>query len=163
MSFIETERLILRTWMDSDLEALAAIYADPEVTRFLPGGARSREAVREWIDRAIQAQDRDGFSLWPVVRKSDHRLIGMCGFLRRSAESPIEIGFALEAGAWGQGLGEEAARAALDYGRGVLGLREVAALVDPRNRASVRLINRLGMRFDRVQRVGGREVLRYFA
>ena len=160
MSFIETERLILRTWMDSDVAALERLYADEEVSRYLPGGKKTTAQAREWIDRAIEEQDRENFSLWPVVRKDDHRVIGLCG-LHRHDDGHVEIGWAFERGAWGQGFGTEAARAVLAYAHSVLKLKDVSAIVDPRNRASVALVNRLGLRFERVLRIGGREVLRY--
>jgi RimJ/RimL family protein N-acetyltransferase len=163
MSFIETERLIMRTWMHSDLDAAAAIYGDPNVTRYLRGGVRTREQVREWIETTIEMQDREGFSLWPVVRKTDGRVVGICGIFRRPGETGVEIGWAFERAAWGSGYGIEAARAALDYAADVLGMKHVAAIVDKRNRSSISLINRLGMRFDRVVRAAGCEMMRYYS
>jgi len=159
MSYLETDRLILRTWMPSDVDALHELYDDVEVTRYLPGGRRTREQVREWIDAAIEEQDREGFSLWPVVRKDDGRVIGLCGLHRRDGK--VEIGWALKRDAWGAGYGTEAARAVLDYAKTVLRLRGISAIVDPRNRASIAMINRLGLRFDRVFRDRGGDALRY--
>jgi [ribosomal protein S5]-alanine N-acetyltransferase len=163
MSFIETDRLILRTWMLSDLDAAAAIYGDAEVTRYLKGGVRSREQVRAWIEMMIEMQDREGFSLWPVVLKSDSRIIGICGLFRDGEGRGVEIGWAFERASWGAGFGAEAAGAALAYAGGVLNLKRVAALVDKRNGASIAMANRLGLRFDRVVRSAGREMMRYLS
>jgi len=160
MSFIETERLILRTWMHSDVDAAARLLADPDVTRFLPGGVRDRAVAVAWIDAAIEEQDREGFAVWPMILKAGGGVIGWCG-LHRMADGQIEVEWALERAAWGHGYATEAARAVLDYARDNAHVRGIIALVDPRNRASVAVVQRLGLRFDRVVRAYKRELLRY--
>ncbi|HVA27341.1 MAG TPA: GNAT family N-acetyltransferase [Candidatus Baltobacteraceae bacterium] len=160
MSFIETERLIVRTWMHSDIESVAALMADADVMRFIPGGVRAREVAVAWMDRAIEEQDREGFSLWPVVRRSDGRVIGYCG-LHRMPDGAVEIAWIFERAAWGFGYATEAARAVLDYARENTHVRGIVALIDPWNRASIALAGRLGLRFDRLVRAYKRDLLRY--
>jgi len=159
MSFIETERLIVRTWMHSDIEAVAALYADPDVMKYT-GGVRPRKVAAAWMDRAIEEQEREGFSLWPVVRRSDGRVIGYSG-LHRMDEGTVEVAWIFERAAWGSGYATVAARAILDYARDVARLQGIVCLIDPRNRASIALANRLGLRYDRVVRAYKRDLLRY--
>ncbi len=161
MAFIETERLILRTWMPSDAAAVLEIFSDPEATRLLPLSRQPTvESVRAWIDRQMEEQESEGFSLWPVIRKQDSRLIGWCG-LHRVPDGYTEIVWVLQRAAWGRGYASEAARAVARYARDTLRLRNVYALIDPANHASVAVAYGLGMRFDRVVRAYKRDLLRY--
>lgn len=162
MSYIETSRLILRTWLlPADVEPLAAMYGDPEVVSMLPFGVRSVEQTREIIARMVADYEREGLSLWPVVLKSTGALIGTCGLVGSRTDKTAELGFAFGREYWGQGYAFEAARATIDFGLQVLGKREIFALVQPENQRCVRLVNRLGMRFDRVVRAKRRDLLRY--
>jgi RimJ/RimL family protein N-acetyltransferase len=161
MAFIETSRLILRTWMPQDLDAWFAIAIKPEVWRYLHRDAPpSRNDVRTWLERQIEEQDREGFSCWPVVRKDDGALMGRCG-LHRAPEAGIEIAWAFDPSSWGHGYASESAQAALQFAFGALNLPAVCALVDPRNARSIALINRLHMRFTGLVRAYRRDVLRY--
>lgn len=163
MSFIETERLILRTWMPGDDERLLEILSDARIAHYLPMPAKPTiETIRTALERQMEEQDREGFSIWPVVRKEDGRLIGRCG-LHRLPEGYVEIAWMFEPAAWGHGYASEAARAAIDYARRALNVRDLYALIDPGNGRSIALANRLGMRFDRVVRAYKRELLRYKA
>lgn len=161
MAFIETERLILRTWMPNDAPALLEVSSDPEVTRFLPmTSAPTLESMKAWIERQMDEQEREGFSVWPVIRKDDGRLIGRCG-LHRLPEGYVEIAWIFERDAWGHGYATEAARAAIGYARDSLRLPALYALINPGNSASIAVAYRLGMRFDRVIRAYKRDLLRY--
>ncbi|MBV8638091.1 MAG: GNAT family N-acetyltransferase [Candidatus Eremiobacteraeota bacterium] len=161
MAFIETERLILRTWMPSDASALLESSLDREVTRFLPvTRPPTLESSLAWIDRQMDEQEREGFSVWPVIRKEDGRLIGRCG-LHRLPEGYVEVVWVFERDAWGHGFATEAARAAAAYAREPLRLPALYALINPANSASIAVAYRLGMRFDRVVRAYKRDLLRY--
>jgi ribosomal-protein-alanine N-acetyltransferase len=161
MAFIETERLLLRTWMPSDAPALLEISSDPEVTRFLPmSGPPTLEMMQAWIERQMNEQDREGFSVWPVVQKETGRLIGRCG-LHRLPEGYVEVAWIFERAVWGQGYATEAAEAACRYGLDVLKLPQLYALINPANASSIAVAYRLGMRFDRVVRAYKRDLLRY--
>ncbi|MDE2482446.1 MAG: GNAT family N-acetyltransferase [bacterium] len=163
MAFIETERLLLRTWMPSDAAAWLAIAAQPDVARYLPGVAEpTRSDVEAWLARQMEEEEREGFSCWPVVRKADGALVGRCG-LHRMADGDVEIAWAFDRNVWGAGYATEAARAALAFARDERHLARVVALVDPRNARSIGVTHRLGMRFDRVVRAYRRDLLRYIA
>ncbi len=161
MAFIETERLILRTWMPSDAPALHAIRSDADVGRYLAGTPTpSIDDVTQWIQRQMDEQEREGFSLWPVIRKDDGRLIGRAG-LHRMPEGYVEAGWIFARDVWGNGYATEAARASIDYGFNVVRLSHIYALINPDNAPSIAVAYRVGMRFDRVVRAYKRDLLRY--
>lgn len=161
MAFIETERLILRTWMPSDAPALHALRTDPDVGRYLGGPSNpTPDNTTQWIARQMDEQEREGFSLWPVIRKEDGKLIGRAG-LHRLPEGYVEAGWVFAREAWGHGYATEAARASIDYGFNVVHLSRIYALINPANSASIAVAYRLGMRFDRVVRAYKRDLLRY--
>jgi ribosomal-protein-alanine N-acetyltransferase len=165
VSFIETERLLLRTWLPGDLPALAAIYGDPETMRYILSGTKTPEQTRAAMQAMNDANDRDGCSLWPVVVKESSELIGACGLMSTERSDTFELGFVFAPGARGRGYALEAARASIAYGFDALHAARIVALVDPPNARSIVLLRKLGMSFDRVVRMtrGGRgaDVMRY--
>lgn len=160
MAFIETDRLILRTWMPSDAARLHEMLCDPDVTRHLIPRERTLQSTREWIERQSEAEEAYGFSVWPVIRKEDGRLIGRVG-LHRTSAGLVEIAWVFERSAWGCGYATEAAHAVLELAHGPLGIPHVYAHVAFQNVRSIATVYRLGMRFDRVVRAYKRDVLRY--
>lgn len=145
---IETARLLLRPFQAEDLPAYAAIRAKPEVIRHLPGGeARAAEAwtVAERVIALFTAPDRRPLP-WAVVEKSSGLLIGHLG-LRRLDEmdGAVELLYALDSAAWGKGYATEGGRAALDHGFETLKLDRIIGLALPENRASQRVLAKLGM------------------
>jgi [ribosomal protein S5]-alanine N-acetyltransferase len=165
MSYIETERLLLRTWMSLDAAPLAAIYGDPETMQYILSGTKTLEQTREAIAKMIEANERDGCSLWPVVLKANSELIGSCGLMKTDRAGELELGFMFAAAARGHGYAIEAARGVLDYAFHQMHARTVIALVHLFNAPSIALVNKLGMQFDRVVRMKrgnrGADVLRY--
>ena len=149
MSCIETERLLLRTWMSGDAPALAAIYGDPETMKYILSGTKTLEQTRALILQMAEAQERDGCSMWPVVLKESSELIGSCGLMKTERNDVLELGFAFAPQAHGQGYAYEAAQGVLAFGFQQLHAPSIIALVDPFNAPAVTLVNKLGMRFDR--------------
>ena len=140
---IETERLILRGWRDDDLDAYAAMMADPEVTRFISGVSTRHDAWRQmamlighWVLR--------GFGPWAVERKSDRALIGRVGIWHPEGWPGTEIIWTLARAHWGQGYATEAARASLTWGFQNLPLPLLISQIDPENQASQQVAIRLG-------------------
>ena len=87
----------------------------------------------------------EGFCLWPLVYRESQKLIGFCGFDRLWGGEEIEIGYWLAPDYWGEGLATEAAQAVMRYGRERLGLRQIAAVAHPENKASIRVLEKIGM------------------
>ena len=145
---IETERLLLRPWRESDRAPWAAMNADPRVRAFFPG-LLSREASDASMNDLAGRLARDGFTFWAVEEKATGAFAGFTGLTRVDFEAAftpcVEIGWRLAHAFWGRGLAAEAARASLDHGFGPLGLEEIVAFAAAGNLRSRRVMERIGM------------------
>jgi RimJ/RimL family protein N-acetyltransferase len=140
---LETERLILRAWRDDDLDAYAAMVADPETMRFLGGPLARPDAWRSmagmlghWVLR--------GHGMWAVERKGDGALIGRIGVQRPESWPAIEVAWTLGRPYWGQGYATEAAKASLDWGFETLPVPKLVSYIDSENVPSQNVAKRLG-------------------
>ena len=132
---------------ETDAEPMFRVYGDPEVMRFIPGGALSDEvAVRSLLERYANAQLRQGFSSWAVVDRETGQPIGDAGFGIFEPTGEVELGYTLARDRWGQGYATEAARACLVAGLEQLGGPRIVAVVDAENAASLHLPGRIGMK-----------------
>lgn len=152
MLIAKTERLFLRHFHVADLEAMADVFGDAEVMRF-GRGPQPREWVQEWLRKCQEDYyQKWGFGLWAVVRKPDGRVIGFCGLTRFDdvdGKPEIEIGYRLARAFWGCGLATEAVRAARDYAFEILGLPRLVAIIDPQNTASIHVVQKVGLRYEK--------------
>ncbi|WP_068829116.1 GNAT family N-acetyltransferase [Pseudomonas sp. BMS12] len=148
---LSSERLILRPWRDADLDALAAMSADPEVMVHFPA-TLDRVGSAELLGKLTAHQAAHGFTFWCLERQADGRVIGFTGLARVSFAAPfvpaVEIGWRLARPFWGQGYALEAARRALDFAFDDLDLPEVVSFTVPANQRSWGVMQRLGMRRD---------------
>lgn len=146
---IETDRLSLRDWTESDIEPFLRLNTEP-VMRWL-GGVRPRGAMEAAVrERFIPWQETRGFTFWVVERKADGELLGFCGLKIADdkgspVEGELEIGWRLREDAWGRGYAKEAATASLDHAFGPVGAGQVVALTIQGNEPSWGLMERLGM------------------
>jgi RimJ/RimL family protein N-acetyltransferase len=145
---IRTERLLIRSFdPDADCEAMLDVYGDPEVMRYVPGGARPDvEAVKELLDEYANAQRARGFSSWALVERSSGALIGDVGFGIFEPTGDVELGYTLARRYWGRGYATEAAAACLAAGQAQLPAERIIAVVDEANELSLRVAERIGMR-----------------
>jgi RimJ/RimL family protein N-acetyltransferase len=148
---LRTARLVLRDWRDADLDAFAAMCADPAVMEYLrPVADRAASDAIAAQVRAHFAQHDFGF--WMVARADTDDVIGVVGLSHVGFAAPftpaVEIGWRLVPGCWGHGYAREAAAASLDDGFGRLGLGEIVAFTVPTNARSQALMQRLGMTRD---------------
>jgi RimJ/RimL family protein N-acetyltransferase len=145
-----TERLLLRPFRETDLEAWVAMNADPAVTEFL-GGVHSRETSLE-IASAVNAQyAAKGSGFLAIERRSDGAFLGACGLSRTPWFPDTEIGWRLARAYWGHGYASEAAASWLEYGFTTMGLTDVISVTDTPNLRSIAVMRRLGMSFDHQQ------------
>jgi [ribosomal protein S5]-alanine N-acetyltransferase len=161
---LETERLWLCPWETSDIAAARTVFTDPEVMRYINGGVpRSDDEIRESISRQQNHLRSNGFCLWKLLLKPDGRFIGDCGLqpLELDGASEIEIGWRLAKDQWGRGLATEAALVALHHAVEYARLQRVIAIAMPQNRASRRIMEKLGMHFERASSKDGFEVVVY--
>jgi len=161
---LETPRLILRTWTLEDVPAAGLFYGDPEVMRFLGGKALATpEEVREKVAKRIAHQQKHGFSLWAVIEKATGRLIGACGLTHLEDGPEVEVGYHFARDVWGQGFATEAASACMRLGFERLGLARIVGVVDPANLTSKRVLEKIGLVFERPGHHYNHDVLRYVA
>lgn len=146
---------------EMDIDAMFAVYGDPEVMRFIPGGALADEAaVRSLLVAYADAQQRRGFSSWAVVDRASGRVIGDAGFGMFAPTGDVELGYTLARDRWGHGYATEAASACLAAGLAELSAPRIIALVDEENEASLRVPERIGMtRVETIQAHGRAHVL----
>jgi RimJ/RimL family protein N-acetyltransferase len=148
---ITTPRLALRRFVPDDAPFMLALLNDPGWIRFIGDRqVREVEPARAYLgERVIAQYDRLGFGLWLVARKADGEPMGMCGLVKRDSLDDVDIGFALLPLFRGQGYAFEAAEASLAYARDMLALPRVLAIAVPENTDSIRLLEKLGLRFER--------------
>lgn len=158
---LETERLVLRPFAAGDLDALAAIDADPEVPRHLFREPASRARSRARLAAHIAHWAEHGFGLWAVAPKASGALIGDCGLRWLSRLEDVELHYVFARHAWGLGYATEAAAAALEHGFGTVGLERVVAFARADNAASVRVMRKLGMSFERSDNDRGADMVFY--
>jgi len=153
----------MRPFVAADLDALATLYADPLVMRWIgAGGVRDRAQAREGLAEMIDLDRRWGFGPWATLEGSSGRLVGETGLCPLESTGPeIELMYLFERDAWGRGLATEAAQAWLRVAFDVLGLSHVIALAWPANGASRRVMAKVGMRPDGGGRHYGADLVRY--
>ncbi len=148
---IETERLLLRPWRDADRQPFAALNADPEVMRHFPRPLTRAESD-DLADRIASRMAERGWGSFAVEVKGGEPFIGFVGPNVPSYEIPcgpcVEIGWRLARAAWGRGYATEAARAAIDFAFGRLGLDEIVSFTVTANTRSRAVMERLGMTRD---------------
>jgi [ribosomal protein S5]-alanine N-acetyltransferase len=159
---LETERLILDTWQSADWAEFRPIATDVEVMRYITGGVPwSDERIQSFVDRQMELYRTRGFCRWKLMRKPDRNLIGFCGVgLWRDGLEP-EIGWWLARPYWGYGLATEAARLALRDAFDRVRLERIVSIAMPGNKASTRIMEKLGLEFECEFESDGIRLVRY--
>ncbi len=148
-AIIETPRLILREFIPTDVKALAKILAKPEVMRFSPTGAISVEQTAAKMASFIDSYIEQGYGKWAVIERQTGQLIGYCGIALEEIEGKWEneLGYRFDPDFWGQGFATEAATACLEYALNTLKFKYVLGIVEPENHTSIRVLEKIGMKF----------------
>src|SRR5205085_1950496 len=152
MNVLETDRLVLR-WLDVDDAAfILELLNDPSFIRFIGDkGVRDLEAARNYIlNGPVASYKQFGFGLYATDLKESGAPIGICGILKRDTLPHPDIGFAFLPPYWHKGYAYEASAAVLEHARNSLGIDRVLAITTPDNEASLKLLVKLGLRFDRL-------------
>jgi len=152
---LKTDRLYLREFELEDDRSFFDLNADPEVLKFT--GDRAFQSVthaREFI-RNYKNYEQDGFGRWAVVLKKDDAFIGWCGLKQNPEENNlIDLGYRIFRKHWNQGYTSEAARACLAHGFGKLAMSEIIARADFYNKASIRVMEKIGMSYWKEEKTG---------
>jgi RimJ/RimL family protein N-acetyltransferase len=152
MTVLETERLILRHFNLDDAPFVLTLLNEPSFLRFIGDKkVRTLDDARQYIINGPRASyERHGFGLYRVELAGSNTPIGMCGLLKRDELPDPDIGFAFLPDYWNKGFAFEAATAVLNYAREQLKIHRVLAIVNPDNDASIKLLEKLGLRFERM-------------
>jgi RimJ/RimL family protein N-acetyltransferase len=163
---LETERLLLRTASLDDAEFMLRLLNEPSFLRFVGDrGVRTADDARGYIaDRLIAGYEKNGYGLWVAELKASGTPIGISGLVRRDTLPDADIGFAFLPEYWRQGYAYESTAAAMRYAMDDLALPRLLAITDQENVASIRLLERLGLSFERmIQLADDAAELRLFA
>lgn len=145
----ETERLALRHFTPDNAEFILELLNEPSWIRFIGDkNVRTLDDARNYLVNGPMAMyKRVGFGLFLVELKSSAEAVGMCGLIKRDTLEDVDIGFAFLPRHWGKGYALEAARATMNYGRDVLKLKRIVAITSPDNDSSIKLIERIGLKY----------------
>ena len=160
MTRLDTERLELHPFTEADADFVLRLLNEPSFLRYIGDrGVHDLDSARRYIaDGPVAGYARHGHGLLRVVRRADGTSIGMCGVLRRDALPDPDIGFSFFPDYWSQGYAQESARAVMDHARQSLAIGRILAITTRDNEPSMRLLGKLGFRFDRMVTMGAEEL-----
>jgi RimJ/RimL family protein N-acetyltransferase len=155
LKVLETERLILRRLTADDAGFMYALMNDPAYLRFIGDkGIRTVTDARQYIlTGPVQCYEHYGYGLYLTELKKRGEPIGICGLVNRESLEDVDIGFAFLPEYWAQGYAQESAAAVIEYGKNVIGLKRIVAVTAADNQSSIRLIEKIGMRFEKMANV----------
>ena len=165
MNILETERLTLRQFTADDAPFILELVNEPSFIQNIGDrGVRSLADAVKYIETGpVTSYARNGFGLYLVQLKESGESIGMCGLIKRETLGDVDIGYAFLPKFWSKGYAVEAALAVKEQGRS-LGLKRLVAIVDPANQGSIRVLEKLGMKFEKMIRLSADDIeLKLFA
>lgn len=147
---LSSARVLLREWLESDLQPWIALNQDPENLRFFPR-VYTPEESRASFARIGELLAQNEFGLWAAQEKSSGAFMGFVGLAKQdllgvSFMPCVEIGWRLDKKFWGKGYATESAKVALDYGLKTLGLKEIYSYTAPQNLPSINVMKKIGLR-----------------
>jgi RimJ/RimL family protein N-acetyltransferase len=152
---LETARLALRRMSIDDADFIRELLNDPDFVRYVGDrGVRTADDARRYIVTGpLDSYERFGFGLFLVEQKATAVPVGICGLLRRPTLPEVDIGFALLPEYRGRGYAHESASAVMRYAHDELGIERVVAIANTGNAGSVRVLGKIGLRFERMIRL----------
>ena len=163
---IQTDRLQLRLLSVNDAEFILRLLNEPSFIKNIGDrGVRTLDDARAYILKGpIASYEKFGFGLWMVETRSEAAPIGICGLLKRDVLEDVDIGYALLPEFWSQGYALESASAVMSYASEKLGLRRVVAVTNSDNQSSIRLLEKMGFKYERMVRLSeGAPEIKLFA
>ncbi len=147
---IETERLILRELCPEDAKDMMRLHSHPEVQRYTGDGIlTTREGILEKIAEKQADYGKYGYGRWATILKEGDRFVGWSGLAYLPEFDEIDVGYRFLPEFWGKGLATEATRAILAYAFKELKLKRIVAIAMKENKASIRVMEKAGMQFDK--------------
>ncbi len=154
MPVLTTERLVLRAMSITDVDDMYDYARRSEVCEYLLWRPHpSREYTCSYLEHIQNRYAMGDFYDWAIVFRESGKMIGTAGFTRIDAEhNRAEVGYVINPDFWGQGIAAEAVRAVIDFGFNTLSLHRIEARFMQENKASVRVMEKLGMSFEGLRR-----------
>ena len=162
---LETERLVLRELTTNDAEFILKLLNTPTWLEFIGDKkVHTIEDAENYLETGpIDSYRKNGFGLWLILLKEDSTPIGICGLINRESLDDIDIGFALLPEYEKLGYGFEIAYATMNYAKNVLGINKIVAITDPKNIASIKLLDKIGFQFEKTFRVAEHDTVLLFS
>ncbi|MCB9112633.1 MAG: GNAT family N-acetyltransferase [Anaerolineales bacterium] len=149
---IQTERLVLRPFILSDANFILDLLNEPSFIQNIGDrGVRTLSDAEKYLENGtISSYAKNGFGLLAVTLNETGEAIGMCGLIKREALEDVDIGYAFLPKFWSKGYAFESAQAVMKQAKENFRLRRVVAIVDPANEGSIRVLEKLGMSFEKM-------------
>ncbi|MBD2463624.1 GNAT family N-acetyltransferase [Oscillatoria sp. FACHB-1407] len=171
---LQVNGFTMRPLQSLHLERLASIWADPEVTRFLPsrGVPISRESTEKALQSFIHHWQQRGYGVWAIsvshnsegtAENSSSQMVGYCGLRYLDELEEVEVLYGLAKAYWGRGIATQAAKVAVAYGFNVAHLDKLIGLALPENLASRRVMEKTGLQYEKPIHIFGLDALYYSA
>ena len=161
-TILETDRLLLREFVMDDVEDFFKMVSDPDVTRYTGDGGKTLEEARKGLEeRLFQDYRKYGYGRWAAVYKPTGKVIGFAGLKYLDDVNEVDLGYRFFKEYWGKGLATEASRAVLAYGVDNLQLRRIIGIADIENKASIRVLEKVGFTFEKFTTYRDHEVAWY--
>ena len=161
-TILETNRLLLREFVIEDVDDFFRMISDPDVTRFTGDGGKTLEEARAGMqERLFRDYEVHGYGRWAVVEKLTGKVIGFAGLKYLDDVNEVDLGYRFFKEHWGRGLATEASQAVLAYGVETLQLQRIIGIADVENKASIRVLEKIGFQFERFTTYQGHAVAWY--
>jgi RimJ/RimL family protein N-acetyltransferase len=160
---LETDRLLIREYVEEDAEAFFKLNTDPQVLRFVPDKPllSVEQAQQILLGHPIADYRKHGFGRGACILKSTGEQIGFAGLKFLEELGEVDVAYRLMPAYWGKGFATEAARASVHFGFAHLGLKRIIGLVMPENIASVRVLEKIGLRYAETATFWGHQFSKY--
>lgn len=160
---LQIDGFTMRPILVADLDALVAIWADPEVTRFLPsrGVPISRERTEKALVSFFEHWEKRGYGIWAIIENTSSEMVGYCGLRYLDELGEAEVLYGLTTAYWGRGIATQATKASISYGFNVANLNRVIVLLLPDNQASRRVIEKAGLHYEKQVHIFNLDALYY--
>ncbi|MEM7593075.1 MAG: GNAT family N-acetyltransferase [Cyanobacteria bacterium P01_A01_bin.83] len=147
----------------SDLDALAEIWGDPEVTRFLPsrGVPISIEGTEKALVSFLKHWKERSYGIWTIIKNTSLEMVGYCGLRYLNELDEVEVLYGLGKTYWGKGIATQATKASIFYGFDIVNLDRVIGMVLPDNHASKRVLEKAGLNYEKQLHIFNLDVFYY--
>lgn len=150
-TIIETERLILREITLDDAEEMYKLHAHPEVQKYTGEPVvKSIDEIKDAIETRKIDYKKYGYGRWATILKSENKFVGWAGLAYLPEFDEVDIGYRFLPEYWGMGIATEVSQEILNYGFEVIKLKKIIAIALQENKASIRVMEKIGMQFDKI-------------